>query len=643
MKLFYRFNFLAAGLISFLIYLITLAPTVIQIDSGELSAVQATLGIAHPTGYPLFTISGYLFSLIPLPLSKIYQLNLFAAILCSAGIIVFVLSSNMLLSNIGQLKPLNKSVKQAGKKTKKAKPLIENIIEPNDEIIKSAAFFGGLVLAFSSTFWFQSTSVEVYSLHILLINLVIYFLLKAFFLTESDNKKNNLSWFLFAVILALGFTNHMTTLLVIPAAAYLYFLKHGFKKESLIRIGLMIFFFSIVLIAFYLYLPVRASQNPLLNWGNPVDSERILRHVSGKQYQVWLFSSTEAAKKQLGYFFETLPREFGFSLLIIASGLIASFISARKYFYFTIVLFASTVLYSINYDIVDIDSYFILAYISLVFFAVYGFYRIFINKSLQKNLIAVISASVILIALQLYLNFGRNNQSNNFTFEDYTKELVNSVPENSIIFSYQWDFFISPAYYFQYVEGFRKDVVIIDKELLRRSWYYNQLEKNYPGLLDGIKSEQELFLKALSPFERDESFDANLLESLYMRIMTNLISTNIGKRNYFIAPEVIDNEMKNGSFALPEGFTLVPDLFLFKVVKGGEYIPAVDPDFKIRFKKGKDRYTSQIELFICSMLVRRALYEMQYQKTDRAKIYVGKILNDFPDYPVPPDLLRLMQ
>jgi len=53
-------------------------------------------------------------------------------------------------------------------------------------------------------------------------------------------------------------------------------------------------------------MPIRASQNPVMNWGNPIDFEKIIRHISGKQYQVWLFSSTEAAKKQLGYFVNSL-------------------------------------------------------------------------------------------------------------------------------------------------------------------------------------------------------------------------------------------------------------------------------------------------------------------------------------------------
>ena len=56
-------------------YLFTIAPGVVQIDSGELATVQATLGIAHPTGYPLFTLIGYLFLKLPLPFTKIFQAN----------------------------------------------------------------------------------------------------------------------------------------------------------------------------------------------------------------------------------------------------------------------------------------------------------------------------------------------------------------------------------------------------------------------------------------------------------------------------------------------------------------------------------------------------------------------------------------
>ena len=49
-----------AFLLSFLLYLRTAAPHVTFIDSGELAAVASSLGVAHPTGYPLFTLIGLL-------------------------------------------------------------------------------------------------------------------------------------------------------------------------------------------------------------------------------------------------------------------------------------------------------------------------------------------------------------------------------------------------------------------------------------------------------------------------------------------------------------------------------------------------------------------------------------------------------
>src|SRR5690606_14568872 len=100
MKYIHKYFYLISGSIAFIVYLTTIAPSVIQIDTGELAAVQSTLGIAHPTGYPLFTILGYLFSLIPLPFSKIFQLNLLTAIYCSAAVAIFTFSSKLVLDNL---------------------------------------------------------------------------------------------------------------------------------------------------------------------------------------------------------------------------------------------------------------------------------------------------------------------------------------------------------------------------------------------------------------------------------------------------------------------------------------------------------------------------------------------------------------
>jgi hypothetical protein len=50
--------------VSFGVYLWTLTPTVGFHDSGELITVAYTLGIAHPPGYPLYTLLGKVFCTI---------------------------------------------------------------------------------------------------------------------------------------------------------------------------------------------------------------------------------------------------------------------------------------------------------------------------------------------------------------------------------------------------------------------------------------------------------------------------------------------------------------------------------------------------------------------------------------------------
>jgi hypothetical protein len=637
-----KYFYLLTAFFVFIIYMFTLAPSVVQIDSGELAAVQATLGIAHPTGYPLFTMLGYLFSLIPLPFTKIFQLNILAAIYCSAAVGVFTYTIKYCLDNLSSFKTkksLKKELSKKEKKKSKDQTSTENQTDIPEELKLLSAIFGGLILAFSRTFWFQGTSVEVYSLHLLLIALVLLFLLKAYVKSFENDKLS--PWLVFAFFLALGFTNHLTTLMILPGTAYLYFSRYRFNAVSFKKLTLMILFFAVFLVAVYSYLPLRASQNPLLNWGNPVDWERIYRHITGRQYQVWLFTSFDSAGKQFSHFWSILPFEFFIGLLLVVIGLFISIFRLRKLALFILITFAFTVLYSINYDIHDIDSYFLLAFIMLSFFAAFGALKILEMKSLQKNLAIIILA--VVIAIQLFFNFINVNQSGVRTFADYTKSVINTVPKNSIIFSYQWDYFISASLYFQFVEDYRRDVTIIDKELMRRSWYYNQINNHDPNVLNGVRNEVEQFLLALRPFERDEKFDSNKLESLYQLIMSKLISTNINQRDYFIAPELVEQEMKRGEFRLPEGYNLVPYLFFFKVVEGNEYVPAPDPDFSIRIASNKNEYINNIENMVGNMLANRAYYEVRFGKTDRAKIYLQKIQKDFPGFRLHPALQDLLK
>ena len=307
------------------------------------------------------------------------------------------------------------------------------------------------------------------------------------------------------------------------------------------------------------------------------------------------------------------------------------------------ITFLFAIAYSINYDIVDIDSYFLLAFIALSFFSAFGIIKILSYLEIKKFGIIIPSILILLfIGVEFYYNYTAVDQSNVHTFKDYTLALINSTKKNSVIFSYEWDYFVSESYYFRYVENFRKDVAIVDKELMRRSWYYNQLKTNYPSILVGLNDDINSFLSALKPFERGEEYNPNLIEMHYRKLMTDLTAENAEKRNFYLAPELFENEMQRGEYTLPEGYNLVPDLFLFKVVKGKNYIPAADPNFRLRFPKKDNKYLTFIKNNVANMLARRALYEIQNDKIGRARIYIKKIRTDFPDYILPAGLGQIL-
>lgn len=634
------------GFVILLIYAVTIAPNVLHIDSGELAAVQITLGIAHPTGYPLFTILGYIFSHIPIPVALIAKMNILAAIWCALGIVAFIFTAELILSNLTHFGIESKKERDSKKKKKKAQaeqtePAEQKSILPQLSVwlVVFTAISAGFILALNRTYWMQSIGVEVYSLHALLIILIIFFLLKAY-LNKFEEEPNDINWYIFSFVLALGFTNHMTTILILPGVAYLYFSSFGFNKSSFARIGRMLFIFVTTLVLIYAYLPIRALQGPFINWGNPVTFENILRHVSGKQYQVWIFSSTEAAKKNLAYFFNQLPIEYTLNLFFIAAGIIYSFFAARKIFILFVITFITTVAYSINYDIKDIDSYFLLAFISMAVFALFGLLLMF--KLLRdKNLkyILPIGLAFIFTGVQFYVNFDEIDQSDNLTFKDYTQQILLTTGKNGMVLSYQWDFFISASYYFQNVDKMRTDVKIIDKELLRRSWYFVQLDRYAPAVMASIVPERDQFLRLLAPFEKEVPYDANSLELSYRNLMKKLIENNIDTRPVYVSVELAENEMKRGEFVLPEGCKLIPDYFFYRVVKDDKYYEAAAPPKKsIRFPKRMTYYHEFIYKTAASMLTQRIVYEMQHNKNDKARAYFNRLKENFPDYQLPKGL-----
>src|SRR4030067_3268622 len=86
-------------LLPLVVYSLTLSPAVSFIDSGELAVVCYTLGISHPTGYPLYTLLGKIFSGLPVG-TVIVRLNFLSALFASGAALFFYLALRELLTRV---------------------------------------------------------------------------------------------------------------------------------------------------------------------------------------------------------------------------------------------------------------------------------------------------------------------------------------------------------------------------------------------------------------------------------------------------------------------------------------------------------------------------------------------------------------
>ena len=383
------------------------------------------------------------------------------------------------------------------------------------------------------------------------------------------------------------------------------------------RIGKLSLPFTLGL-SVYLYLPIRAASHPLLNWGNPQTFEKFWWHVTGKQFRVWMFASVDAAQKQFNYFIERVPIEFFYiSVVFAAIGFFVLLFSDKKKLGFVLLLLITCVAYSINYDIHDIDSYFLLAFIAIAIFAGFGTLKIFETVRVFQNKYALIGSVLLFTCIQVWQNWDDVDQSSNYLVEDYAKNILSNLPPHSIILSYQWDYFVSASYYFQHVKNFRPDVIVLDKELFRRSWYLSQLKKMYSQIMRKSLVESDLFLNELYKFEHDLPYDYTAIEGRYTAFLKSIIDHNIDSVNIFVTHEIEPN--------YTIGYNRIPQGFAYKLIKDASYQPAKFPSIQFRNFDGETKYGESIKKFSASVLYQRGLYERQFGKDSLAEFYFSRI------------------
>ena len=584
---------------SLILFLCTLAPTVTFVDSGELIITAKNLGVAHPPGFPLYLLIAHLASL--LPFGNVAQRVNFASAFCAAIAVALVYLVTIEAIRSWQLR----APKQiSGKSRSQAK---QAFLDERYEFVPG--LIAGCLAAFSRTLWSYATVAEVYTLNSLLILLAFLFVLRwrnqAIIAEGSsergaqplDNKNdekrknkpssvaphivqrgNNRLLYLAAFVFgaALG-VHHVTVALTLPAIAWLVYSTKGFKfikgKATLIAAAA-----CLAGCAVYIYLPLAALHSPVLNWGNPDTLGRFWTHITGRQYQTNFSLSPDQIEREISSFTKLVFREFGWpwlpaGLVLAGIGFYSLYRKDRALLIFLILIIGFNLLFCLGYEIAeDKDAYSLPIFLSVIMAAGFGTYAVLAAAKTQKRTTVAI-VLILIPVLAFAANVRVNNRHNYRVAEEYVRNVFSTIAPNGLLLTGDWQV-ASPMLYFQEIERQRRDVVLIDVLLLRRSWYYGYLESKYPDLMRRSHDSVQLFMEDLLRWEKDPDAyqtDSQLnqrIDSRFCSMIATFVKNHLSSGPAYATVDVVLNpggENQTVAKSLLDVYQIVPQGLVFRL------------------------------------------------------------------------------
>ena len=514
LELDYRPSYLAAGIVSaliFVLYLVTLAPSTAMWDTSEYITAAQVLGMPHPPGNPLFVLIGRVFAILPIASSIAVRINILAAV-CSAlsAGAWFLITERVLVGWFDQ---------------------------------RWMRIVGGAVAALigatAFTVWNQSVVNEkVYTVSLLGIAVVSWLMVR--WCDQPDGRKSDRILVLVAYLCGLGYANHMAGMLAAPAAGLAVLIV---RPRTLLRWKLLLacvaaLFFGITPFAMQ---PIRAAHFPALNEGEPTACRTELTAsctFSKGTYDAFMynFNRGQYGKPELGerqapftaqvgmwwlYFkWQWLrdahyDRPFTQSLLaatFLVLGLLGGYVhwqrDRRSFWYFGSLMFTMTLvlIYYLNFkygasqdpdlvgvarEVRDRDYFYLWSFSAWGVWAALGLMAAWdsIASLIGRETVASVrgvaerptrigrmaAAPVLALALvPLFTNWTTASRAGQTDTADFARDLLNSVEPYGVLVTVG-DNDTFPLWYAQEVEGIRRDVVVANTSLLNTDWYTRQL------------------------------------------------------------------------------------------------------------------------------------------------------------------------
>lgn len=420
----------------------TLLPGVAFWDTAEFQTVPPLLGTLHPTGFPTYTIAGWLFSTVLAPLgTPAFLMNLFSALCVAAAAGLTVVLVRELTG----------------------RPVI--------------AIAAGIVLFLTDITWSISTHADAHSLHLALLALVLLLLVGWESRVEAIGGPAPTAdrWLVgAAVVYALACANHSLALFAGPGIlAFVLLVEPGLRRRRsfvLTCIGA----FAVVVGALYLELPLRAGpfRAPVV-YGHPETLSGFLYIVSGAQFGGTLGLALGDLGTRFHDFVDMTADQLGPLAALLPVGLVAAAVRRPRYLVLTGPTLAITCLFAITYSNADIDRYYLgPLLIALTWLAILAAWvvdavadglgrsaRSVATLGLAVDVVlavvlvapAVVSADAVRRSVDLSASTGASG---------WLDTVLGELRPDAVVVS--WWSYSTPLWYATEVEGRRRDITIID-------------------------------------------------------------------------------------------------------------------------------------------------------------------------------------
>lgn len=324
------------GVLFFILYAVTAAPSIVELydDSLEFQLIGPTLGIAHPTGYPLYTVLGALWSRILFPVGNwAWRMNLLSALAAAITVGLLFLITQRLTAQVSRAKPPS-------------------------PLRLGPGMAAALAFGLAPVWWGQATIAEVYALHNFFVAVILLISLN---LSISQSLNHPLTpspchlVTLLCLCFGLGLAHHRTIVLLLPGVALMLWGQRGLIWQP--QWWLTWVSALLLPLLLYLLLPLRAAMGVADLHGSYVNSwAGFWDHVLARGYTSFFAQNELTVQRTFGDWWQLWQAQVGLvGLLLGAIGLIWLLWRGRPLWpgLGVVVVLVTNLLFAINYQVGD--------------------------------------------------------------------------------------------------------------------------------------------------------------------------------------------------------------------------------------------------------------------------------------------------